>query len=186
MKQIALLHGRPSRLKGSMFPIRRISKIAKKPPSRQAVAPSPEDWQGDSPGAFIAPGVDCKGVIVGDGKMRIDGNVEGEIHSTGEVIVGSQGMMDADIQAESIVSDGQITGNVTATKTIHLSSSAVVKGSVKTPYLSMEEGAVLETDWSLWINGGRIPGNMWQEHFQRGTISHPPWWPSEVAEPIIR
>ncbi|MGB0910060.1 MAG: polymer-forming cytoskeletal protein, partial [Nitrospirales bacterium] len=102
------------------------------------------------------------------------------------VIVGSQGMVDANIQAESIVSNGQITGNVTAQKTIHLSSSAVVKGSVKTPYLSMEEGAVLETDWSLWINGGRIPGNMWQEHFQRGSICHPSWWPSEVAKPIIR
>ncbi|MGB0911759.1 MAG: hypothetical protein ACPGYT_15475, partial [Nitrospirales bacterium] len=74
MKQIAILHGKPSRLKGSMFPIRRISKIAKKPPSSQVIAPpSPECGTADSPGAFIAPGVECKGVIVGDGKMRIDG-----------------------------------------------------------------------------------------------------------------
>lgn len=186
MKQIALLHGKPSRLKGSMYPIRRISKISKKPADELAIDPSPENWQHDNPAAFIGPGVECKGVIVGDGKMRIDGNLEGEIHSNASVIVGSQGMVDANINAETIISQGQITGNVTAKKNIHLKSSAVVKGSVKTPYLSMEEGAVLETDWSLWINGGRIPGNMWQEHFQQGQITHPPWWPSEVAEPVIR
>ena len=186
MKQIAILHGKPSRLKRRSFPIRRISKIAKQPQNDVTDDLTPVDWQQDSPAAFIGPGVECKGVMVADGKMRIDGNVEGEIHSNASIIVGTQGTVEADIQAESIVTQGQITGNVTAKKNMHLKSSAVVKGSVKTPYLSMEEGAVLETDWSLWINGGRIPGDVWREHFQRGAISHPPWWPSEIAEPIIR
>ena len=186
MKQIALLHGKPSRLKGSMYPIRRISRIAKTPTSSLSVEPGLESLETEEPTAFIGPGVECKGVIVGDGKMQIDGSLEGEIHSNASVVVGSEGMVDANIHAESIISDGRITGNVSAKKNIHLKSSAVMKGSIKTPYLSMEEGAILETDWSIWINGGRIPGNMWQEHFQRGHITHPPWWPSEVIEPVIR
>ena len=186
MKQIALLHGKPSRLKGKMYPIRRISKIVRQPSQPESGEEAPVDWQEESPSAFIGPGGECKGVMVAEGKMRIDGNLEGEIHSNGPVIVGVQGAVDANIQAETIISQGQITGNVTAKKNIYLKSSAVIKGSVTTPYLSMEDGAVLETDWSLWINGGRIPGNVWQEHFQRGSISHPPWWPSEVVEHSIR
>ena len=186
MKQIALLHGKPSRLKGTVYPIRRISKIVRKPTQAHAVEPGPKDWQQENPAAFIGQGGECRGVMVGDGKMRIDGSLEGEIHSSGSVIVGEQGTVDADIQAESIITQGQIIGNVTAKKNMYLKSTAVVKGSVKTPHLSMEEGAVLETDWSLWINGGRIPGNVWSEQFQQQTISHPSWWPAEVPELSIR
>ena len=169
-----------------MYPIRRISKIVRQPQSEETETTESENWQQENPSAFIGPGGECKGVMVAEGKMHIDGNLEGEIHSNGPVIVGAQGAVDANIRAETIISQGQITGNVTAKKNIHLKSSAVIKGSVTTPYLSMEDGAVLETDWSLWINGGRIPGNVWQEHFQRGSISHPSWWPSEVVEHSIR
>ncbi len=186
MPQIALLHGKPSRLKGPMYPIRRISKIVRQPKQSRAGDPFPQEWQQDNPAAFIGPGGECKGVIVGDGKMRIDGSLEGEIHSNGSVMVGEEGMVEADIQADSVITHGQISGNVTAKKNMYLKSSAVVKGSVKTPYLSMEEGAVLETDWNIWINGGRIPGNVWNEQFSRQTIVHPPWWPSEVPQPSIR
>jgi len=186
MKQIALLHGRPSRLKGTMYPIRRISKIVRESKPARVKSPVPGEWHQDNPSAFLGPGGECKGVMTGEGKMQIDGALEGEIHSTGSVIVGEAGAVEADIQAESVVAQGLITGNVTAKKSLHLKSSAVVKGSVKTPYLSMEEGAVLETDWSLWINGGRIPGNIWNELFQHEAIIHPPWWPSEVPEFSIR
>ena len=182
MPQIALLHGKPSRLKGPMFPIRRIAKLVKHPKSHQSQSTTapPTEWQEDNPAAFIGPGGECKGVIVGDGKMRIDGNLEGEIHANGPVIVGEEGTIEADIQADSVITQGQITGTVNAKKNMHLKSTAVVKGSVKTPYLSMEEGAVLETDWNIWINGGRIPGNVWSEMFQQGSIKHPHWWPEEI------
>ncbi|WP_447969041.1 polymer-forming cytoskeletal protein [Nitrospira sp. M1] len=186
MKQIALLHGRPSRLKGTIYPIRRISRIAQEPKPVRAKTQEPGEWREDNPSAFLGPGGECKGVMTGDGKMRIDGNLEGEIHTQGSVIVGEEGMVEADIQADSIVTQGVITGNVKAKKSMHLKSSAVVKGAVTTPFLSMEEGAVLETDWSLWINGGRIPGNVWNEMFQHEAITHPPWWPSEVPEFSIR
>ena len=108
--------------------------------------------------------------------MQIDGSIEGEIHAKGTVMVGEEGTVFANVQADSVISHGQISGDVTAQKNIHLMSSAVVKGSVNTPYLSMEEGAVLETDWSLWINGARIPGQVWNKQYQRGTITHPSWW----------
>ncbi|MCA9471365.1 MAG: polymer-forming cytoskeletal protein [Nitrospirales bacterium] len=180
MPQIAILHGKPSRLKGPMFPIRRIAKLVKHPKAAPSAAPAPTAWQEENPAAFIGPGGECKGVIVGDGKMRIDGRLEGEIHANGEVIVGEEGAVEADIQADSVITQGHITGNVNAKKNIHLKSTAVLKGSVKTPYLSMEEGAVLETDWNIWINGGRIPGNVWNEMFQWGAIKHPHWWPTEV------
>ena len=118
----------------------------------------------------------CKGVMTTDGQMQIDGSIEGEIHAKGTVMVGAGGTVNANVQADSVISQGQISGAVTAEKNIYLMSSAVVKGSVNTPYLSMEEGAILETDWSMWINGARIPGQVWNKQYQRGIISHPSWW----------
>ncbi len=186
MKQIWLLHGKPTHLKKRSYPIKKISKISRNSSVKSDGAASHVEWDKDGePTTFIGPGVDCKGVMVGDGKMRVDGNMEGEIHSSGTLIVGEQGTVSAEIQAESIIADGLITGSVKAKKNMHLGSSAVVTGSVSTPYLSMEEGAVLDTQWSLWINGGRIPGNVWMAQYQHGCIAHPPWWPTESRKRLI-
>jgi|GEM_PF-1679483 len=84
-----------------------------------------------------------KGVIRFDGTVRIDGKVEGEIHTTGVLVVGTEAVIRARVSAGAIVSCGRIVGEVTATEKIALLAPALLKGSVKTPRLSMEEGVRL-------------------------------------------
>lgn len=129
-----------------------------------------------APVAFIGNGVTCQGVLTTDGQMQIDGKLEGEIHTKGTVVVGAKGVVSAQIEAESVVSQGKISGSVTAAKHIHLQSTAVVKGAVQTPYLVMDEGAVLETDWSIWINGAWVSSRTWEERYPMGGIQYPEWW----------
>jgi cytoskeletal protein CcmA (bactofilin family) len=93
--------------------------------------------------AIVDTHTSFKGVIRYDGTVRIDGRVEGEIHTSGVLLVGRNAVIRARVSAGTIVSCGRIIGDVTATEKISLLAPAVLKGSVKTPQLSLEEGARL-------------------------------------------
>jgi cytoskeletal protein CcmA (bactofilin family) len=93
--------------------------------------------------AIVDTRTSFKGVIRYTGTVRIDGKVEGEIHTNGVLLIGREAVIRARVSAGTIVSCGTIFGNVTATDRVSLLQPAVLKGSVKTPSLSMEEGVRL-------------------------------------------
>ncbi|HEV8539674.1 MAG TPA: polymer-forming cytoskeletal protein [Nitrospiraceae bacterium] len=92
--------------------------------------------------AFVGKGVEFKGVITYDGTVRIDGQLDGEIHTEGTLLVGEEAVISAKISAGTIVSKGKITGDIVAKEKIRLMSPAILNGSAKTPILSMEEGVL--------------------------------------------
>jgi len=93
--------------------------------------------------AFIGPGVEFKGVISYKGSVQIDGKLEGEIHTDGMLLVGEQAIITAKISAGSVVSKGQISGDIVAKEQIQFLKSAKMEGSLNTPQLSMEDGVLL-------------------------------------------
>lgn len=102
--------------------------MARKEPSNDDIA------------AFLGKGTAFKGIITYDGSIRIDGKVEGEIISQGNLIVGESATIQAEISVGSIVCAGKITGNVQASKRIHLQPTATLNGSLNTPNLVIDQG----------------------------------------------
>src|SRR3989442_11556731 len=98
---------------------------------------------GDEPFTFLGKGAQFKGIIHFEGTIRIDGRLEGEIHSKGTLMVGEHAVIEGDISAGAIVSGGTINGNLTATERVQLLPSAVLNGDLKTPFLKVEEGVQL-------------------------------------------
>ena len=103
--------------------------------------------------AIVGANTEFEGILHYNGTIRIDGKVKGEIHTDGVLLIGKEAIINARIRARSIVSCGRIAGDVIATEKIALLAPACLKGSVKTPLLSMEEGVrfkgsldVTETD----------------------------------------
>ncbi|MGE0471886.1 MAG: hypothetical protein Nkreftii_000556 [Candidatus Nitrospira kreftii] len=92
--------------------------------------------------AFVGKDVEFKGVITYSGTVRIDGALDGEIHTDGGLLVGPEAVLKAKVTAGTVVCHGNITGDIQATKQIVLCAPAVVQGSLTTPVLSMEEGVV--------------------------------------------
>jgi cytoskeletal protein CcmA (bactofilin family) len=90
--------------------------------------------------AFLGKGTRFKGVVTYDGTVRIDGHIEGEVISTGTLIVGDTAVIDAEVSVGTLVCGGKITGNITATEKVQLLTPAVVSGSIKTPALMIEAG----------------------------------------------
>jgi len=96
---------------------------------------------GDENFTFLGKGVDFKGVITFEGTVRIDGRLEGEIHTNGTLVVGEQAVIRGTISAGTLVSSGKIKGTIMASEKVQLLKPALLVGDVKTPAISVEEGA---------------------------------------------
>ncbi|MGQ0665414.1 MAG: bactofilin family protein [Nitrospiraceae bacterium] len=122
---------------------------------------------------LLAKGVELKGVIKVEGTVRIDGRLEGDVHTTGEVIVGEDGVVTGSIYANSLISSGRIKATVTATGRVQLLKTAILIGEVHCPAMTMEEGAKLQgvsdmgvTAWPEEVP--RLPGNVRDMNQHRG------------------
>ena len=92
--------------------------------------------------AFVGKGVEFKGVISYSGTVRIDGLLDGEIHTDGVLLVGDEAVIQAKVTAGTIVCKGKITGDIAAKERVKLRAPAVFNGSMKTPMLSIEDGVL--------------------------------------------
>jgi cytoskeletal protein CcmA (bactofilin family) len=90
---------------------------------------------------FLGRGVDFKGVIHFDGTVRIDGHLEGEVHTKGTLVIGEHAVIKGLITAGTVICGGKIKATITATEKVQLLKPAVVMGDVRTPAIVIEEGA---------------------------------------------
>jgi cytoskeletal protein CcmA (bactofilin family) len=90
---------------------------------------------------FLGRGVDFKGVVNFEGTVRIDGRLEGEIHTKGTLVVGECAVIKGIVTAGTLTCGGKIKGNITATERVQLLKSAIIMGDVRTPSISIEDGA---------------------------------------------
>ncbi|MGE3977948.1 MAG: polymer-forming cytoskeletal protein [Nitrospira sp.] len=97
---------------------------------------------GQDVSAFVGKGVVFKGTITYNGTVRIDGSLEGEIHTDGILLVGEEAVITAKVTAGTIVCKGKITGDIHARDKMKLRAPAIINGGVTTPMLSMEEGVL--------------------------------------------
>jgi cytoskeletal protein CcmA (bactofilin family) len=92
----------------------------------------------------IGSGLKIRGELSGTSDLFIDGDVQGKVSLTNSrVTVGSNGRVQADIDAREIVVEGNVHGNLAASQSIRLGSSSKVEGGVLTPRISIEDGARL-------------------------------------------
>lgn len=92
--------------------------------------------------AFVGKGVVFKGIITYNGTVRIDGTLDGEIHTDGILLVGDEAVITAKVTAGTIVCKGKITGDIRVRDKMKLRAPAIINGGVTTPMLSIEEGVL--------------------------------------------
>lgn len=76
--------------------------------------------------------------------LRINGRFEGTLNTKGNLMISEHAAVNADITGDSIIIAGKVNGNIHAIKELKLISPACVVGDIRTPLLSVAEGAVLE------------------------------------------
>ena len=94
---------------------------------------------------FVGGGTVMTGEANFKAMMRVDGHLSGRISSSsGTLIVGANGKVDANIDVAVAVIHGTINGDIVATQRLELGRAAKVNGNIQTPSLIIEQGAVFE------------------------------------------
>lgn len=86
----------------------------------------------------ISEDVTIDGKITFPGSLFVNGKIRGEIHSKGELNLLPNSMIEASISVKTIIIEGKVVGNITATESAHLAAGATVIGDITTAKLSME------------------------------------------------
>ena len=93
--------------------------------------------------SYFSSDVTLEGRLCFTGSVRIDGRVNGEIISTGLLVVEEMAIITGDILVENIILSGTVYGNIQASRQVQLHATAKVYGHINYGELSIE-GALHE------------------------------------------
>ncbi|MCP3102992.1 bactofilin BacM [Myxococcus sp. K15C18031901] len=93
---------------------------------------------------LLGKGSEFEGKLTFEGQVRIDGKFQGQIITKDVLVIGDGAKVQAEIQAGTVIINGQVEGNVKATQIIELKTPGRVKGNLETPSLSMDRGVIFE------------------------------------------
>ena len=81
------------------------------------------------------------GDIKSEGDFRIDGKVEGNIKTSGRVVIGQEGNVDGTIECSNADIEGKFSGKLNVDQLLSLKANATIAGEVVLGKLSVEPGA---------------------------------------------
>jgi cytoskeletal protein CcmA (bactofilin family) len=94
--------------------------------------------------AYMGEDAKFNGTLSFEGTVRIDGHFEGQVKTGDTLIIGESGFVSADIVAGTVICRGKVEGSITASQKVEIHVNSQVVGSVKTPSLFVEVGALLD------------------------------------------
>ena len=94
--------------------------------------------------SLIGEGTLFKGDLEIKGLLRIDGDFQGSVKSSGRVLVGPTGRARCAIHAKDVVVGGVVKGDIYAEGKVILLASGLVLGNIFSPQLTVEDGALWE------------------------------------------
>ncbi len=100
---------------------------------------SPSDID-EEPETIISGEIDIKGTMSFHKLLRIDGTFEGELISSGKLIVGPTGLVKANLNLDSAFISGKVIGDITVKTRLVLCGKAEIRGNVTAPLVSIDEG----------------------------------------------
>ena len=100
--------------------------------------------EGSALNGYIDKGSYIRGDLSFEETFRIDGRFEGKIRSAGELILGDDADVNAEMEVGRLSVNGKLKGSVHATERVELLAGARVLGDIATPVLRIEEGAHFE------------------------------------------
>src|SRR3954471_1923100 len=84
--------------------------------------------------------VEIKGNVRFSGELTFEGKLEGEIQTDGTLHLGDSAVIDGNINAQSVIVRGKITGNINAKEKIDIKAKTELFGDIRASKLSVEEG----------------------------------------------
>jgi len=92
---------------------------------------------------IIGPSVKVKGNFNGQGNIIVEGIVEGNLKTSGNILIGNKSVITANVNAKEARVGGQINGNIKIKGYLEITASAKIFGDIECSSLSVEQGAIL-------------------------------------------
>ena len=121
------------------------------PPPAQSVTPTPETSttpktepvrQPERDMVNIGKSVIIKGELSGSEDLTIEGQVEGKIELRQNILtIGPNAKIKAQVFAKTVIVQGEVHGNVTATERVDIRDNGSVDGDLSAPRVAIADGA---------------------------------------------
>jgi len=92
---------------------------------------------------LVAAGLVFCGEIVSEENIRVQGRVEGNISTSGSLVVDPTGLVKGDITAENVIVAGMVEGTVIAAMKFELRPAGKMQGDIKASVVSIAEDSFL-------------------------------------------
>ena len=114
------------------------------PPARAEASPAPEarpPVESKPATSVFGATLRFKGELRADEDFVLQGRIEGSIHHTQNLTIGTDGVVKGDSRARTIVVEGNVEGDLYALESISIRPTAKVLGNLLAPRVSIADGA---------------------------------------------
>ncbi len=94
--------------------------------------------------SLLSKNVKIEGEIRGEENLHVEGHFKGVIKLNGDIFVGNSGIVEADVEANNVVIQGQIRGNVLARRQLEIKPTGKLVGDCTAQSIDIKEGALFE------------------------------------------
>lgn len=101
-------------------------------------------FAGEQITALLDQGASFEGLLTFEGTVRIGGRFKGEIFTQDTLVIDAGAEVEAQIEAGTVIISGTVKGNVFARRGVVMHPPAILRGTVTTPRLQIDEGVVFE------------------------------------------
>ena len=93
--------------------------------------------------SVIGAGTVVHGNLQGEGSLEVFGRVEGDVSTSGDVLVAEGGVVRGDITAAKVSISGAVQGNLNGSEAVLLERGAKVVGDISAPRVGIGGGALI-------------------------------------------
>lgn len=98
---------------------------------------------------LVGSATTIKGELTTESNIRIDGRIEGNLHTHTKVVLGEGGVIQGHVYCESADVSGRIEGNVYCKELLTLQATAKIDGDIATKRMVVEKGAMFNGNCSM-------------------------------------
>tara|TARA_R110002049_G_scaffold247287_3_gene421471 strand:+ start:1513 stop:1938 length:426 start_codon:yes stop_codon:yes gene_type:complete len=116
----------------------------------------------------IGKNTKIKGDIVSEADFRIDGKLEGNVKTSGKVVIGKEGFIHGKVECVNADIEGSFNGELLVAELLSLKASAVIEGTVSVTKLAVEPGATFNASCVMKGKNTTAPNNTSKQPVSNG------------------
>lgn len=103
--------------------------------------------------SILGPSTRVTGRVSGEGALRVEGNVRGDVQVSGSAEIAEGGSVEGNVSADTLDIAGSLLGDAVVSGPVFIRGGAVVRGELRGSEISIEPGSRvsvrLDTDFEL-------------------------------------